>query len=159
MDVRESFTLAELAAIEEIKQLKARYWRLIDTKDFDGLNEIFAPDAWFDARGALYDPVLGQMPGVPQRTEVWHTREGIIANIAAGMGPGLQSAHMGHTPEIEITSETTATGIQPFNDRLSKPGVMAFNGYGYYYETYEKIGGKWMIKTSRIKRLWVVFQK
>lgn len=146
----------KLTAIEEIKQLKARYWRLMDTKEFAALDTVFAPDAWFDSHEALFDPVLGQMAGT-EPAEIWRTQDGIIANITAGMPPGLQSAHMGHTPEIEITSETTATGIHPFNDRLTMPGALSFNGYGYYYDTYEKINGKWMVKTSMIKRLRVVF--
>jgi hypothetical protein len=25
-------------------------------------------------------------------------------------------------------------------------------GHGYYHETYEKVGGRWMIKTLRIAR-------
>jgi len=28
-------------------------------------------------------------------------------------------------------------------------------GYGYYHETYEKIGSKWLLKTTRITRLRV----
>jgi hypothetical protein len=150
--------IERLAAIEEIKQLRARYWRLIDNKDYGNLGELFAPDAWFDSAEALFDPVKGHCPGTTP-AEVWRTRDVIAKNIAAGMPEGLQSAHMGHTPEIAITSETTATGIHPFNDRLILPGVLAYNGYGYYQDTYEKIDGKWLIKTSKIKRLRVVFDE
>ena len=38
-------TLEELDAIEQIKQLKARYFRCMDTKDWDGFQAVFAPDA------------------------------------------------------------------------------------------------------------------
>jgi hypothetical protein len=41
--------VARLIAIEEIKQLKARYFRCMDTKDFVGLRTVFADDATFDA--------------------------------------------------------------------------------------------------------------
>ena len=34
-----------LLAIEEIKQLKARYFRFLDTKDWAGLTTVFTPDA------------------------------------------------------------------------------------------------------------------
>jgi hypothetical protein len=36
-----------LLAMEEIKQLKARYYRCMDTKDWQGLAKVFAPDATF----------------------------------------------------------------------------------------------------------------
>ena len=53
-----------LLAIEEIKQLKARYFRSMDTKEFQTLHTVFAPDATFDFREALRDPVLGTPEGV-----------------------------------------------------------------------------------------------
>lgn len=148
----------QLADIEAIKQLKARYFRLIDTKEFDGLADVFAPDALFDSTEATYDPVKGQYPGF-EKGATWNSREEILEGVKAAMPPALQSVHMGHTPEVEILSATTAKGVQPFNDRLLIPGVLAANGYGYYYETYEKIDGTWMIKSSVIKRLRVVFDE
>ena len=44
---------AQLLAMEEIKQLKARYFRFVDTKDWEALSTIFCEDAVFDARAAL----------------------------------------------------------------------------------------------------------
>ena len=41
----------ELLAIEQIKQLKARYFRCMDTKDWDGLRAVFAPNAVLDVTG------------------------------------------------------------------------------------------------------------
>lgn len=144
--------LYKLVAIEEIKQCKARYWRCMDTKEFDGLQTVFAPDAVFDAAEAQYDPILGQKPGIPQ-SEPWVTRDVILSEVANSLQHPLQSVHMGHLCEIEITSETTATAIFPFNDRIKLEGVLSFNSYGYYYDTFEKIDGQWMVKTSTIKRL------
>jgi hypothetical protein len=40
-----------LEAIEEIKQLKARYFRCMDTKDWDGFTSVFAPEARMDVSG------------------------------------------------------------------------------------------------------------
>jgi hypothetical protein len=42
-----------LLAIEQIKQLKARYFRCMDTKDWAGLRSVFCDDAVFDARASL----------------------------------------------------------------------------------------------------------
>jgi hypothetical protein len=150
--------LEKLVAIEEIKQLKARYFRLIDTKEFEQLTDIFTSDAVFDFGKAFCDPVLGQMPGtVPSDPLVG--RANVIQGIVDGMPPVLQSIHMGYTPEVEITSDTTATAIHPATYRPFIPGVLSANCYGYYHETYEKTDGRWMIKTSMIQPLRVVFDE
>ena len=39
--------LERYQATEEIKQLKARYFRHMDGKDWDGWQDVFAPDAVF----------------------------------------------------------------------------------------------------------------
>jgi hypothetical protein len=148
----------KLAAIEEIKQLKARYFRLIDTRQFDLLVDVFTPDAVFDFGNAFCDPVLGQLPGTsPSGALVG--REAVIQGISDGMPPVLQSIHMGYTPEVEILSDTTAGAIHPATYRPLIPGVLSANCYGYYHETYEKIDGRWMIKTSTIQPLRVIFNE
>jgi hypothetical protein len=39
--------LERLEAIEAIRSLKARYFRLMDTKQWDGLRSVFATDSRF----------------------------------------------------------------------------------------------------------------
>jgi hypothetical protein len=41
-------TAEQLAEIEAIKQLKARYFRLMDTKDWEGFAKVFASDVEVD---------------------------------------------------------------------------------------------------------------
>ena len=43
--------IERLVAVEEIRQLKARYFRCMDTKDWAGLTDVFAPDAVMDMSG------------------------------------------------------------------------------------------------------------
>jgi hypothetical protein len=145
--------LQRLLDIEAIKQLKARYWRCIDTKSFDELSTVFAEDAVFDYRQAVRDPVSGTPEGVAEQEPV----KG-LQNIIREVGSALevaQSAHQGHMPEIEILSETTAKGMWPFEDFVLN-GDFEFKGYGHYVEAYEKIDGAWRIKHSEITRLRVV---
>ena len=145
--------LQRLVDLEEIKQLKARYWRCIDTKSFDELSTVFAEDAIFDYRWAVRDPVTGMPDGVTEQAPV----KG-VANIIREVGDALkvaQSAHQGHMPEIELLSDTTAKGMWPFEDYVLN-GDFEFKGYGHYVEAYEKIDGAWRIKHSEITRLRVV---
>ena len=47
--------IERLTALEEIKELKARYFRCLDTKDWAGLQAVFSDDAEFDMRGEAAD--------------------------------------------------------------------------------------------------------
>jgi hypothetical protein len=140
--------IERLLAIEEIKALKARYFRTMDCKDWAGLEAVFAPDLLADFRES-----------VPERNEALLTVG--AAKYVAGLAPILQHAttvHHGHTPEIEITSDTAATGIWAMEDKLWMPTGAPFRtlrGFGHYHETYVRIGEQWRIKTIRLTRLRV----
>jgi len=127
--------------IEAIKQLKARYFRLMDTKDWDGLGAVFADDVRIDMTGeggGITDSVADYMPFLRQNIEM------------------VTTVHHGHMPEIELTSPTTATGIWAMEDELWWPagGPLAhLHGYGHYHETYEKAPQGWRIKTMTLTRL------
>lgn len=141
--------LEKLLAIEEIRTLKARYFRFTDTKDWDGLRTLFADDMVMD--------ISDDRPGTDPITG----GDKIMQMIREGLS-GCVTVHHGHMPEIEILSGTEATGIWPMEDRLywgddsDTPG-QRLNGCGHYHETYEKIAGRWAIKTTRIARLRLEF--
>ena len=68
----------------------------------------------------------------------------------------VTTVHHAHTPEIEITSETTATGVWAMEDLLwweDAGETQHAHGYGHYYETYEKLDGVWLIASRTIRRL------
>src|SRR5579883_1903681 len=95
--------IERLLAIEEIKQLKARYFRCMDTKDWVGFAEVFAPDAVMDMSGEMRDRTTPG-DGVTRGNQA-------IAEFVRGAVGGVQTVHHGHMPEIEVTSPTTARGI------------------------------------------------
>jgi hypothetical protein len=144
-----------LAAIEDIRQLKAKYWRGVDNADGALVRSILAEDCVLDYMGCCTDPASGvdhmpQMNMVMRGRESWQT-----GNLEE---PRLVTVHQGHQSEIEVTSETTAHGVWSFTDRFFMPPGSPFDrlvGYGYYQDTYEKAGGTWLLKTTRITRLWV----
>ena len=148
--------LYRLTAAEEIKKLKARYFRGLDDKNWEGLYSIFAEDAVFDLRavnsvrrlpgGDLVPPLGGD-------GQIFRGREAIVAMIRAAV-EGLITVHHGHAPEIDVLTERTARGIWALEDILRFPsGELLLNGFGHYHETYEKAGADWQIKTSRLTRL------
>jgi uncharacterized protein (TIGR02246 family) len=124
--------------IEAIKQLKARYCRLMDTKDWAGYRQVFTDDVTMDTT----ESGGGVITGADQFLEF----------LVAAIGEVI-TVHQCHTPEIDITSPTTATGIWAMEDMLRFPDGNDMHAYGHYHETYEKGAGQWRIKSSKLTRL------
>lgn len=144
--------LETLLAIEEIRQLKARYFRLMDTHQWDVFGDIFTEDAVFDARGALEENPDPSAHGEPLKG-----RAAIVDYVSSGITP-LTSVHYGHMPEISILSDDEATGIWVLEDILRPPAggpFTLFRGHGHYHERYRREGGKWRIAELKITRLMV----
>lgn len=144
-------SVTRLIAIEEIKQLKSRYFRCMDTKDYVGLRNVFADDAMFDASCSLgIEPV--------EDAENWIHRGGdqIAAFVESAVAP-LRTVHHGHGHEIELLSETEARGVIAMEDQIwDATGTPFLHGMGHYHETYRKEADGWKIVTSRISRLHVI---
>jgi len=147
--------LEELKAFDEIRQIKARYFRGVDTGDSELVRAILAEDCVLDYMGCCTDPKTGQdfLPAmnVVMRGNASWTSTGLSAF-------GIVSVHQGHNCEIELTGDTAANVIWSMTDRLYMPPGGAYalmTGYGFYYETYVRIAGRWKINTLRIKRIRV----
>jgi hypothetical protein len=132
--------VAALQAIESIKQLKARYCRYLDTKDWDAWRTIFADDFVSDTSEAGGKVIVGADDFVA------FTRKALRR-------PTQPTAHQVHTPEIELTSPTTARGVWALQDVVRFGPGASLVGYGHYHETYENIAGQWVIKSSKLTRL------
>lgn len=140
--------IERLAAIEAIKMVKAKYFYGLDHKDWDlWRREVWAADA------SLLVP--------ESRDEPWTGIENIIAWVSASTADQI-SVHHGHMPIIEITSDTTATGIWAMEDRLFRTkeyplegGHTHLHGFGHYRETYVRTHAGWRIQSTQLTRLRV----
>jgi uncharacterized protein (TIGR02246 family) len=128
--------------LEAIRQLKARYFRTMDTKDWAGMREVFTDDVVLDTSAAGGSVVSGADEFMSFLQEVL---------------TGAVTVHQGHMPEITLTSPTTAIGIWALNDIVIWPDGTRLVGYGHYHETYEKTGDDWKIKSSTLTRLHTDF--
>ncbi|CAH1220648.1 MULTISPECIES: nuclear transport factor 2 family protein [Paenibacillus] len=135
--------LEQLLALENIRNTKARYCRLIDTKQWDALGEVFAPDAVadFSTEGNPIPLLTG--------------RETIVQVFKDLVDPAVTVHHV-HGAEVEFISDTEAKVISPMEDLVTFPEGnenKSFHGYGHYHETYVNIDGQWVIKYTSLKRL------
>ncbi len=127
-----------LEDIEAIRNLKAKYCRRNDLKQWDEIGDCFAIDA------VLEVPPVVRCQG----------RGEIVSFLSAAMSPVIV-VHQVHHSEIEITSETTAKGLWGEYDQIIDsrgPGTSV--AYGYYVEEYAKEDGQWRIKYERIDRIY-----
>ena len=127
---------------EAIKQLKARYCRLMDTKDWAAYRQCFTDDVTMDTTDSGGNVISGA--------------DEFLTFLIAAIGD-VVTVHQCHTPEIDISSATTATGIWAMEDMLRFPDGSELHGYGHYHERYEKSGGEWLIKASTLTRLRLDF--
>jgi uncharacterized protein (TIGR02246 family) len=128
--------------LEAIKQLKARYCRTMDTKDWGAMRQVFTDDVTMDTT----DSGGGVIAGADE----------FMAFLVAAIGEAV-TVHQCHTPEIDVSSPTEATGVWAMEDMLRFPDGTELHGYGHYIETYRKGDPGWQIASSRLTRLRMDF--
>jgi hypothetical protein len=142
--------IERLVAIEDIKRLKAKYFRCLDTKDWDGFATVFSDDAVMDMSGEMRDGTT-EGDGITTGAQA-------IADFVRGAVDQVNTVHHGHMPEIDILSDTTASGIWAMEDKLWWPEgapLTAMHGYGHYHEQYVRTADGWRIARTTLTRLRV----
>lgn len=138
--------MTRLEDLEAIKQLKARYFRLLDTKQWAAWRGVFTDDCRFEGTSRAFDGP----DHFCRETGAWFER--------------AVTVHHGHMPEISFTGEDTASGVWAMYDLVQFPepitagaykGMTGFAGYGHYEEDYRREEGVWRISRLRLTRLRV----
>ena len=124
--------------VEAIKQLKARYFRTMDTKDWAGMRRLFTDDVVMDTTDSGGGVVTGA--------------DTFMTFLAQTLDQAV-TVHHGHMPEITLTSATSATGVWALHDEIVWPDGTRMRGDGHYHETYELADGEWRIASSTLTRL------
>jgi hypothetical protein len=148
--------LDKLIWLEEIRNLKARYFRLQDNKLWDEYRELFLDDSVFDVSAASRDPSgTGSATLEAAVREPIVGRDAIVDYVSKGLNDRVRSFHEGFMPEIEILSEASARAIWPMEDRVWFPDgkLSQMHGFGCYHETYTRRDTRWYIQTLRIVRM------
>ncbi len=118
----------------------------MDTKDWDGFLDVFLPEVIIDMTGE----------GGVRSTGA----EEFVTTVRSSIEEAV-TVHHGHTPEVTITSPTTATGVWAMEDHLWWPEgspIRHLHGYGHYHEAYAKTDRGWRIASMALTRLHREFQ-
>ena len=131
--------MVDLQEIEAIKRLKYRYMRCIDEKRWEELAECFAEDATVSYSGGRYS---------------FEGRDAVMKFLVDSMDrDSFLSSHRVSQPEIELTGETTATGIWALEDTvIDTQFEFTLRGAAFYRDEYRKIDGQWKIRSTGYQR-------
>ena len=141
--------ISRLLDVESIKQLKARYCRYIDTKQWDLLPTLFSDDVRFDGFAAA-----------PTGSNGAAFVKGVIARLNDAV-----SMHHCHTPDIVFLDDDTARGVWAMADYMEwakpigladAPNARGMYGFGHYEEEYRRINGVWKMSHLRLRRMRMI---
>jgi hypothetical protein len=133
-----------LMDIEAIKQLKHAYFRCIDTANFEELAELFHEDVSVHFVGGTYEWKL-------------QGRSEYLKSIQSSFHREALGHHNGHHPEIQILSETEATGIWYLADNMWILKEKFFTtGTAIYWDRYLKVDGRWKIADTKYERIYEI---
>jgi hypothetical protein len=134
-------TPADLVTLREIEQLKYRYLRTLDLKDWDEFAQVFEPEATGSYGEGL---------------EFGSAAE-IVAFMRESLGPDIITVHQVHHPEISLAhSGTAASGVWMLTDRVIavSHGVL-IEGASMYRDEYRRgADGQWRISRTGYERIY-----
>ena len=144
------FTQSDLGEMEAIRQLKARYFRLLDTQNWAEWRRIFTDDVEIKVDHTVTTATQkGDGPPLPRGADAF------VEHIS-GFLTGAVTVHHGHMHEVTLTGPNSATGIVAMEDMIRIPGHAELHGYGHYHDEYRKEpDGEWRIARSHLVRLRV----
>lgn len=134
----------DLLAIEEIRQLKYRYFRTLDLKDWDAFGDCLADDvvARYGTQ-AMDKPVH------------YDSRDDVVGFMRDNLGPGVITVHIANHPEITVDGDSAAASWA-FEDTVIVPDFQVIiRGGGYYQDSYRRdADGRWRICATEYQRIY-----
>jgi len=130
--------------IEAVKQVKHAYFRCVDTANLGEMAELLHDDVTVDFVGGFYEWKLSGKTAYLESLKNSFHRETV-------------GHHNGHQPEIQILSETEATGIWYLTDNMWVLNHNFFTtGTAIYWDRYEKVDGRWKILATSYRRIYEI---
>ncbi|MCB2048170.1 MAG: nuclear transport factor 2 family protein [Novosphingobium sp.] len=136
-----AYTLQQLSDIEDIKLLKHRYFRGMDTAEWALVDTLFTDDVTVDYRGGGYRV---QSSG----------KADLMLFLKNSFHSDAVAMHHGNMPEITLTGDDEAEGIWYLYDIfVDKARGSQTVGSAIYRDRYRREGGQWKIAHSEYGRI------
>lgn len=134
--------VSDLIQIEAIKVLRARYCRLVDSKDWPGFRALFTDGFIYvdDAKDLTIE-----------------TADAFVEFVSTRHASSI-SVHQACMPEIDLIAEGSASGIWAVSDYVEIPckgGRMIQEGSGNYFEDYVQQHGAWRFARIHLTRFQI----
>ena len=138
-----------LLDIEDIKQLKARYCRYIDTKQWHLLPSLFTSDVRFDGFASAPSGSDGNA---------------FVRGVSSRLGSAVTMHHC-HTPDLVFLAPDQARGVWAMADYMEwpepiglpdAPQARGMYGFGHYEEAYRRTEVGWRIAHLRLRRMRLI---
>lgn len=143
-------------ACREISNLKARYFRALDTKDFDTLFGLIADDACIDFRGVASSGDQSAIPSIDGDAGLMDGKT--FKAFLFDLVPQLTTIHQGSMPEFSDAGDGKMACIWAMEDLVWYPegqGPRFLHGWGHYHERYRRENGAWIIEWLKLTRIKV----
>ncbi|MDP3889597.1 nuclear transport factor 2 family protein [Nocardioides sp.] len=123
--------------LEQIRQLKYRYLRTLDTKQWDEFGECFVPDA------------VGRYAGLDL-----DGRDTIVDYMRENLGAGIVTLHQCHHPELVVSGDE-ASGVWYLQDKVIVPDFrFVLEGAAFYDDRYVRTPQGWRIARTGYRRTY-----
>ena len=132
----------DLTTLEELKRLKYRYLRTLDSKQ------------WAEFADTLTEDVTGNYGAKLS----FVGREQLVGFMSASLPDSIITVHQCHHPEIEIDGDR-ATGRWYLEDKVYiLEHRLLLTGAAFYEDEYRREGDRWRISKTGYKRTYEAMQ-
>lgn len=126
----------------EVCMLKARYFRLLDTKDWDGWRQLFTDDLVVYGKGE---------PG--PHSVVLSSADAFVSSVRDFVADAI-TVHHGYMPELHLADDGSVRGTWAMSDLIERPETgQIYRGFGHYHESYRHSPDGWRISEFELVRL------
>lgn len=134
----------DLVVMEQIKRVKYRYLRAMDTGDMASLPALFTEDVTARFVGGSYDVTV-------------EGKAKLLEYLAASVTPDVVINHNCHHPEIDLTGAASAEGLWYLSDwYYNRAQKRTVRGAAFYRDRYQKSGGGWRISHTGYERVFEI---
>jgi hypothetical protein len=121
--------------LEQIRQLKYRYLRTLDTKQWDEFEDCFVADATADYAGLVFDD-----------------RAALVDYMRANLGPGIVTMHQVHHPEITVDGDAGTARWYLHDQVISVEHRFRLEGAAFYEDRYVRTPAGWKVSHTGYRR-------